>query len=134
MTQPDELPVRLILDRSALLAYLAGSMHVAEPIHEVTDDGVRFGVPSVVAAETLTAVTDPTEREALHRLFTRPACAMLPTWGEDWLELSYWRTFTGRTDLAVSVMAAFEHDASVLTCDGAAYGDDLPVIHIPLGG
>lgn len=32
MSDPDEPPVSLILDRTALLAYAAGSMHAAEPI------------------------------------------------------------------------------------------------------
>ncbi|MBG6064159.1 hypothetical protein [Micromonospora ureilytica] len=82
MTSPDTPSVQLILDRSALLAYVAGSMDVAEPIHEVAHDGARLGVPAVVAAE---------------------------------------------------VLAVVEHDASVLTNEGTAYGDggDLPVIRFP---
>ncbi|MDG4840564.1 hypothetical protein O7631_28905 [Micromonospora sp. WMMD967] len=130
MTGPDGPAVRLILDRSALLAYVAGSMDVAEPIHEVAQDGVRFGVPAVVAAEVLAVVDDPGDRAVLHRLLERPACAVLPTWGEDWQELAYWRVVTGRVDLAAAVMAVLEHDASVLTSEGKAYGDggDLPVI------
>lgn len=81
MTSPEAPSVRLILDRSALLAYVAGSMDVAEPIHEVAHDGVRFGVPAVVAAEVLAVVDDPGDRAVLHRLLDRPACAVLPTWG-----------------------------------------------------
>ncbi|WP_435207304.1 hypothetical protein [Micromonospora sp. bgisy143] len=130
---PNGPAVRLILDRSALLGYLAGSMDVAEPIHEVAHDGVRFGVPAVVAAEVLAVVDDPGDRALLHRLLERPACAVLPTWGEDWQELAYWRVVTGRVDFAAVVMAVLEHDASVLTSEGKAYGDggDLPVIRFP---
>ncbi|WP_422740767.1 hypothetical protein ACN263_20500 [Micromonospora sp. WMMD729] len=130
---PNGPAVRLILDRSALLGYLAGSMDVAEPIHEVAHDGVRFGVPAVVAAEVLAMVDDPGDRALVHRLLERPACAVLPTWGEDWQELAYWRVVTGRVDLAAVVMAVLEHDASVLTSEGKAYGDggDLPVIRFP---
>ncbi|MEU5935353.1 hypothetical protein [Micromonospora sp. H61] len=108
-------------------------MDVAEPIHEVAHDGVRFGVPAVVAAEVLAVVDDPGDRELLRRLLERPACAVLPTWGEDWQELAYWRLVTGRVDLAAAVMAVLEHDASVLTSEGKAYGDggDLPVIRFP---
>ncbi|MEU8214206.1 hypothetical protein AB0C47_00370 [Micromonospora taraxaci] len=108
-------------------------MNVAEPIHEVAQDGVRFGVPAVVAAEVLAVVDDPGDRAVLHRLLERPACAVLPTWGEDWQELAYWRVVTGRVDLAAAVMAVLEHDASVLTSEGKAYGDggDLPVIRFP---
>lgn len=128
-----ESPVRLVLDRSALLAYVAGSMHVAEPLHEVAHDGVRFGVPAVVAAEALAMIDDPGDRAVLHRLLERPACAVLSTWAEDWQELAYWRRVTGRVDLAAAVMAVLEHDASVLTSEGKVYGDggDLPVIVFP---
>lgn len=128
-----EPPVRLVLDRSALVGYVAGSMHVAEPLHEVAHDRVRFGVPAVVVAEALAMIDDPGDRAVLHRLLERPACAVLPTWGEDWQELAYWRNITGRVDLAAAVMAVLDHDASVLTSEGKAYGDggDLPVIPFP---
>ncbi|RGC67879.1 hypothetical protein C5N14_15460 [Micromonospora sp. MW-13] len=133
MTEPDLPPVRLVLDRSALLAYLAGSMDVAEPIHEVAQDGVRFGVPAIVVAEVLAVADDPADRAMLHRLLERSACAVLSTWGEDWQELAYWRNFTGRVDLAAVVMAVLEHDACVLTGEAKVYGDgaDLPVIRFP---
>ncbi|SCL35530.1 hypothetical protein GA0070624_5285 [Micromonospora rhizosphaerae] len=46
------------------------------------------------------------------RLLALDACAVLPTEGHTWQELSYWRTYTGRADLATTVMASLEHDAS----------------------
>ncbi|MGW0504357.1 hypothetical protein [Micromonospora sp. NPDC003241] len=56
---------------------------------------------------------------------------MLPTSGGSWQELSYWRTFTGRIDLAPTVLASFDHDASILTRKDR-YGDgDLPINLIP---
>ncbi|MFC4150251.1 hypothetical protein ACFO0M_28695 [Micromonospora mangrovi] len=133
MTDPELPPVRLVLDRSALLAYVAGSMHVAEPLHEVAQDGVRFGVPAVAVAEALAMIDDAGDRAVLHRLLERPACAVLSTWGEEWQELAYWRGETGRVDLAAAVMAVLDHDACVLTSEGKAYGDggDLPAIVFP---
>ncbi|MFC0003216.1 hypothetical protein [Micromonospora siamensis] len=108
-------------------------MHVAEPLHEVAQDGVRFGVPAVAVAEALAMVDDAGDRAVLQRLLDRPACAVLSTWGEEWQELAYWRAVTGRVDLAAAVMAVFDHDASVLTSESKAYGDggDLPVIAFP---
>ncbi|MBO4205441.1 hypothetical protein [Micromonospora echinofusca] len=128
----DDRPVRLVLDRSALLAYVEGSVHVGEPLHEVIQDRNRFGVTAVTAAETLAMVSDAKDRAALHRLLALDACVVLPTDGRSWHELSYWRTFTGRVDLATTVLASLEYDASILTREDR-YGDgsELPVIHIP---
>lgn len=60
MSPEDDRPVRLVLDRSALLAYLAGSVHVGEPLHEVIQDRNRFGVTAVTAAEAWRS--SPTQR------------------------------------------------------------------------
>ncbi|MBQ0979574.1 hypothetical protein [Micromonospora sp. M61] len=131
MSPEDDRPVRLVLDRSALLAYLAGSVHVGEPLHEVIQDRNRFGVTAVTAAEALAIVTDPKERATLHRLLNLDACEVLSTEGRSWHELSFWRTVTGRADLATTALAVLEHDASILTAEDR-YGDgELPVIHIP---
>ncbi|MFU8852332.1 hypothetical protein ACNAW0_15290 [Micromonospora sp. SL1-18] len=133
MTRKDEehRSITLVLDRSAALAYLAGSIHVTEPVGEVINDRQRFGITAVTAAEVLELVTGPKDRGDLHVLLGMEACTVLPTWGEDWQELGYWRGVTGRADLATTVMAALEHRASILTGEGHRYGDGLPVIHMP---
>ncbi|MEU5940901.1 hypothetical protein ABZ807_17305 [Micromonospora sp. NPDC047548] len=41
-------------------------------------------------------------------------------------ELAYWRDFTGRADLATTVMACLEHDAPILTGEHRYGDDDLP--------
>lgn len=125
----DDRPVRLLLDRSTLLAYLTGSVHVGEPLHEVIADRNRFGVTAVTAADTLASVDDAKDRALLHRLLTLDACVVLPTHADSWHELSYWRALTGRVDLATTVIAAFDYDATILTREHR-YGD-LPVIYIP---
>lgn len=130
MTAENERPVRLVLDRSALLAYVAGSVHVAEPIHEVTQDRVRFGVTAISVIETLAMISDSKDRQLLHRLLDLDACAVLDTPGPSWQELSYWRGVTGRVDLATTVMACLEHRAPILTGE-ERYGEDLPIIYLP---
>lgn len=124
-------PITLVLDRSAVLAYVAGSIHAVEPVAEVVTDRQRVGVTSVTVAEALALLPDPKGREDLHTLLGMDACAVLPTWGEDWLELAYWRQVTSRADLATTVRAALEHRAPILTGEGHRYGDGLPVIHMP---
>jgi hypothetical protein len=123
-------PVRLILDRSALLAYVAGSVHVAEPLHEVLADGVAFGVPLPVAAEVLAAAAG-NDLVALHRLFDNPACVLLTGEADGLPELVFWRRLTGSLDRAVCAVAALAHEASILTADGKLYGPDLPIIDVP---
>lgn len=127
MTNP---PVRLILDRSALLAYLAGSVHVGEPLHEVIDDGVAFGVPLAVAAEILAAAAG-SDLARLHRLFGNPACVLLPGEVDGLPELVYWRRVTGSLDRAACAVAALALDAPILSADGKLYGGDLAIIDIP---
>lgn len=126
-------PVTLVLDRSALLAY-PWSIHVGEPVGEVINDGDRYAVTAVTVAEALAMVTDAKHREHLGRLLRHSSCAVLPTSGESWQELSYWRGVTSRTDLATTVMASLENGgASILTGEGHLYGQpgDLPVIYMP---
>lgn len=124
--------VTLILDRTALLGYAAGSMHVAETIHEVLDSGSRVGVPVAAAVEAL-AVVPGAERSALDWLLGESWCQVLPSRAEDWAELAFWRDRTGRYDHAAAVLAALQFDALVLSSDVKAYGSDgtLPVVYFP---
>lgn len=126
---PPAPPIRLVLDLSALRAYLAGSVHVGETIHEVVEDG-RFAVPLAVALEAL-ATTTGKDLALLHRLFALDRCAVLPDRPEDLLELTYWRRATGRPDMAAAAVAALVHDAAVLTSEGRRYGPDVPMIYFP---
>lgn len=129
MTGPDGPPVRVVLDPSALRAYVAGSIHVGETLHEVVEDG-RFAVPVLVAYEALAAAAGK-DLALLHRLFALDRCALLAELPEDLLELTYWRRFTGRADLAAAAVAALALDAPVLTSEGPRYGPDVPVLHFP---
>ena len=132
MTRP-EPPVRLILDRSALLAYLAGSMDVAETLHEVTQDGVCYGIPTITAADTLASVDDPHDRAVLLRLFDNDACVLVDTHGGQVQELAFWQQSTGRLDTAAAVLAALDHEAWLLTGEPKCYDENLSIIEIGAG-
>lgn len=127
----NQLPVRLILDRSALLGYLDGSIHVGEVLHEVTADRVLCGIPVVVLGEAEALIATGKDFALLRQLIAGDACTLLGLDDEDWQEYSYWRRVTGRSDLAAAALAAFAHDASVLTAEGGRYGGDVPAIHFP---
>lgn len=131
MTDPNP-GVRLILDRSALLAYAAGSMHAAEPVHQVVENQARVGVPVVAVSEALAQLDDSHDRAVLHELLDSDACELLPTVADSWQELAYWQRATGRLDLAACVLAVIEHDCWILTAEPKPYGDDIPLIEISL--
>lgn len=130
MTDP-QTPIRLILDTSALLAYTAGSMDVAETLNQVMENGARFAVPAEVAAEAFAHLADGHDRAVLRRLLTSDPCVMVDTYGEDWQELAHWRTATGSLDRAAAVQAAVGCGAWVLTARPKLYGDGIPLIDIP---
>ncbi|WFE52934.1 hypothetical protein [Micromonospora sp. WMMD1155] len=98
--------------------------------HEVIEDGVRFGVPVVAAAEALTMATGK-DLALLHRLLALPACALLPERTEDFPELTFWQRKTQRFDLAAAAVAGLIHDAAVLTGEGPGYSGGLPLIPFP---
>ncbi|MGC4772373.1 hypothetical protein ACLQ25_25795 [Micromonospora sp. DT44] len=128
MTSEMMPPVRLILDRSALLGYaVLRTVHVGEPVHEVIEDGVRFGVPVAAAAEALTMATGK-DLALLHKLLALPACALLPERAEDLPELTFWQRRTQRFDLAAAAVTALTNEAAVLTAEGPGYGEGLPLI------
>lgn len=124
-------PIRLILDTSALLAYTAGSMDVAETLNQVIENGARFGVPADVAAEALAQLDDSHDRSVLHRLLASDSCVPVDVYGDDWQELAHWRRATGSLDRAAVVLSACEHRAYVLTAEPKLYGDEIPLIEIP---
>lgn len=124
-------PVRLILDTSALIAYTAGSMDAAETLNQVVENGDLFGVPADTAAEALTHLTDPHDRDILRRLLGSGACRMLDVHGDDWQELAHWRTATGSLDRATAVLTALDHRAWVLTAEPKLYADGIPLIELP---
>ncbi len=52
----------LVLDRSAIVAYAAGTVHVGEPIAEVHSEGGRIVVPVVCLVEAASEVGDEMPR------------------------------------------------------------------------
>jgi hypothetical protein len=70
----------LVLDRSAIVAYAAGSVHVGEPIAEVHSEGGQIVVPVVCLIEAASEVGDEMPR----LLLRHPACTVSPVTVETW--------------------------------------------------
>lgn len=109
----------LVLDRSAIVAYAAGSVHVGEPISEVYADGGRVLVPVVCLIEAAREVGDEMPR----LLVVHPACTVADLAGELWPALAAGTRVLGRLDLAVALLAATAGGGYVLTAEPEAYGD-----------
>jgi hypothetical protein len=109
----------LVLDRSAIVAYAAGSVHVGEPIAEVHTDGGRVVVPVICLIEAAREVGDDMPR----LLVDHPACTVAPVSAQMWIALAAGTRALGRLDLAAALLAATTGEGYVLTAEPDAYGD-----------
>lgn len=120
------IPVRLILDTSAIVAYARGSEAVGETIREVGADAA-FGLP--VACLACAQVDLPW----LDLLVAHPAAVVLSTPAGVWRSLVATADLLGTIDAATAVLAAWDADCDVLSGEPEVYGplgDDAPVIGI----
>ena len=107
-----ERPVRVVLDTSAVLAYVRGSVDVGETIGEVHDDGARVGLPVLSLVEgQRTAV----EKDWLERLLEHHATAVLDVAGSDWRALAVMYDNVEPLDAAATALAAIDLGCLVLT-------------------
>ena len=125
--------VRLILDASALRAYVALSVDVGEVLHELLEDpDARFGVPTIVAARVLNILWDDDDRARLRGLLDHPACEVIDSDGADWAELAWWDVVTGSDDRGACALASIRLAAPILSAEGHLYAhEDLLVIDLP---
>jgi hypothetical protein len=124
--------VRLVLDTSAVLAYVAGSIDLGEVITEVVDEAMRFGVPALCLVEA-SRLAGEDGAAGLRLLAWHPHCAILPLVADDWEVVAAEARRLGRADLAVCLLEAFDRGGYVVTGEPDAYGDDvdaLPVIAV----
>lgn len=123
------LPVRLVLDATAIAAYGRATVAVGETIVEVADSNAVVGLPVACLAEAL-AVDSTGRVEVLAR---HPAVRVLPLPAEVWPVLGAATALLRRVGAASAFLAAEEFDCDILTADPGRYvalGDDPPVIGI----
>ncbi|MEV5445462.1 hypothetical protein AB0N23_23415, partial [Streptomyces sp. NPDC052644] len=70
--------VAVVLDATALAAYVDGQVAVGELIAEVADEGRTVGVPAVCLAAAYTATSSDVGTALLTLLTTTPAITVLP--------------------------------------------------------
>jgi hypothetical protein len=72
-----DLPLRAVLDTSAVLAYAAGSIHVGETIGEIADENAGFAVPVVCLLAAADRVAED-QQPMLDALAGHPHGVVLP--------------------------------------------------------
>ncbi|MDH6463625.1 hypothetical protein M2302_003820 [Micromonospora sp. A200] len=107
----NDLPIRLILDTSAILAFTEGSTAVGEAIAKVANEGSLFGLPVMCLADAARSVAD-TDR--LDLLVNHPAAAVLTVDPLQWKTLAATHHAVGRLDTAAALLAAATNDCRVL--------------------
>jgi hypothetical protein len=123
--------VHLVLDTSAVLAYVAGSIDVGELIAEVADEGRWVGVPAPCLVDAFRR-SHLDDLAALRVLTRHPRCVVLPMLAEDWEPVAQRARALDRVDLALCLVEALERGGYVATAEPDAYGGtgDLPVIAV----
>jgi hypothetical protein len=125
----DDRPIRIVLDTSAILAYARGSIHVGEPLAEVTDENAVAVLPSLCLAEARWMVGDPGR---LKILLEHPATAVMAP-SSDWRTLAELQKVVGTLDATSAVALAMDHRGVVLTARSGLYAgleDGGPIIGI----
>lgn len=107
-----DLPVRVVLDTSAILAFLKGSTTVGETIAQVAEEGYLFGLPVTCLAEASRSVAD-TDR--LELLVNHPAAAVLTVDPLSWRALADTHRTVARLDTASALLAATNNGCTILT-------------------
>jgi hypothetical protein len=125
-----DLPLRAILDTSAVLAFVAGSIHVGETIGEIADEGAGFAVPVVcllAAADRVTADQQP----MLDVLASHPHAIVLPLISARWRRVSAAGSLLGDVGRACAALPVVSGKAGyVMTAEPEAYGEGIETIGI----
>lgn len=111
--------VELVLDTSAVLAYVTGSISVGETLAEVADNEALFAVSALALVEAV-RLGGPGAADGTELLARHPCCEVLPL-PEDWVRLGLAAHVLGRTHAAAAFLAASDFDAAILTSVPASY-------------
>lgn len=113
MTDPHGLPVGMVLDVSAILAFTDKdlSIHVGEPLTEAEANGEVLALPLPCLAEA----SRRTSSRLLDLLVASDTTVVLPGDPDSWRALAAMRDIVGDDDSALAALLAVDHDATVLT-------------------
>jgi hypothetical protein len=116
---PQPRVVRMVLDTSAIAAWVRDSPAVGELIAEIDLEGGLVIIPLPCLLQAASQIK--TDREWLTLLLDHPATQVVSDDPEDWEMLSSAITLLGAADLASAAWLALECDVDVLTQHAELY-------------
>lgn len=120
--------VAVVLDASALTAYVEGRVSVGELMAEVADEGRQVAVPAACLAAAYAGTRSAVGVALLGLLMTAPVVRLLPLGGEDVRETgALARVAGGDIALGHAARAAIAFEAHYATAEPKAVAAVLPV-------
>lgn len=119
--------IAVVLDATALTAYVEGRVAVGELVAEVADEGRQIGVPAVCLAAAQANARSDIDAALLRLLMATPVVRLLPLSGNDAEETGVLARAAG-ADLAVghAAQVALAHEAHYVTTRPAEAAKALP--------
>lgn len=106
------VPIRLVLDTSAVIEFTRASIHVGEVLFEIADEGAVALLPLPCLVEAAPAAHD---RDRLEVLATHAAVAVFSEEPAQWKPLAAVLDAVGQLDSAFAALAAVDADVAVLS-------------------
>jgi hypothetical protein len=122
VTGPDPRTIAIVLDTTAVTAWVRGSVAVGELLIEVDAERGAALIPLACLVESAhqTAMLD---RARLELLVDHPATVLVADNPEDWQALTVIRALVDRPDLASAAMLALDGEVDVFTREAAWYAE-----------
>lgn len=117
-----DMPIRVVLDTTAMIKYGSGNVAVGEIIAELSEEEVGFAVPDVCLIDAARQL-DADDWPALGLLLTHPQCVRLEL-PPNWRDVAAAAQMLGTTGRAVAMLASVDHRAYLLTAEPEAFGGD----------
>jgi hypothetical protein len=127
-------PIRIVLDASAIRAFLHTSVDVGEIIAEVDDEQGSVGLPVLCLIEATKAVADDGR---LNHLIEHEVATLLDVNASDWRALAAVHEDVDRLDAASAALATIDFRCFVLTDQPDVYsgaGMIDRIVELPAGG
>ena len=125
----DNRPIRLVLDTSAVLAFVRQSVHVGEVLVEVDDNAAVAAIPLACLVE---AARDAVDHDQLVFLAEHPSTVIVAEEAGHWRMLGGLCSMTGGYASASAALTALDARCWVLTANPAIYASVGGELAVPI--